>query len=235
MAVIPRQDTFKSMYDDLERRIKALESAPVADRMSTQGGRFVVTDAAHSGSNAAVFGSDPTGASAGIGVWVGSWDAGATPAAVRTVLQVDSVNGWAKPGWPINMLPSPFGGGFYVASALATVYTASGTMTELYRCDFDGVGANISYDLVYSCSATTMDWQLQIEQLGGSLQTIASGTGVSGASQVVNTVAIPSSCFVPSTGTNPRGRSYSMRLSARVASGAGNVTAAPTCAWRNLG
>lgn len=239
LAELPRLASDAALFADIDRRLRALETAPVADHMSVRNGRLVVLDGANNNSNAAVFGSDPTGSTAGIGIWIGTYDAGATPPAPRALMQVDSVNGWAKPGWPLIMLPSPFGGGFYAGNPTNTpvVFTNSGTMTELYRCDFDSVGANISYDIVVQNLATTMDWQLQIaENTGGTLQTIASVTGFAGGSAQVNgTVAIPTSCLAPASGTNPRGRFLTMRLSARVATGAGNVTAAPTTQWRNKG
>lgn len=235
------------IFKEIERRLRAIETAPMLALASMQRGVIIIyndagIDVFQVGRNPIsgayqIISFDAAGRSiTSIGDLSGAGNYGfrlkdATSES-RDVLRFDST-GWALPFWPITMMPSPFGGGTYQAG-VASICTSSGTFTELYRADADTVGASLSWQIVRSLgAATTLDWRIRCaETPSGVMTTVVSGTGV-GTGSDSGTTTIPSASFNAGTGTDPRGRHMSFRLEVRVASGAGNVYAAPASTWSN--
>ena len=227
MPELPQMSTLVSLLADIDRRLRALETAPVANHMSVLDGSFQVLDAAL---NTIVF----------LGKFGSSYGMMVSPppdtdGLQRPVFRVNTTSGVAWPWLPIPVMASPVGGGT-MQVGFASLVTNSGTMTELYRGDFASTAGQVQYDLslVLGGGVTSADWQLTCAEVGGGTPTvIASASAVTVGTQYAATVAIPSACLIPTTGVDPRGRSLTLRLSARVAGGAGFVTIAPNSAPLN--
>lgn len=218
MTTNPPQDLGTEL-EDIKRRLKALETAPRAAFTSIKEGTLEIRDDADNllvelGKIDTVYGiriSSDTG---------------------QEILNINNVQGHDFPRMPVVLVPSPDGGGFFTTSKAAVV-TTSTSWKELYRGDFSSVGTTIRYDMIVQAltAGATLDWRIMIAEVGGTLTQAASGTGTSTASQVASTFSIPAACLI--SGTDPRGRSMSIRVEAQRATGSGEVFAAPTSPFLN--
>lgn len=250
MSEIIQPEQLSRLLAEIRSRLHALETAPRAVVTSLSGGSIIVYDDA--GLEVLQYGRNPINGSYGLVMFndtggatitVGDFSAGnrgfrvksqlnAHPTANQDLFRI-SEDGWEFPRMQIPLTPSPGGGGTY-QTGVPQLVTNSGSYVELHRCDFDSVGATISYDLFRYVGAgvTTMDWRLRVYEVGGGTpQTLASQTGQGSSGQAAGSATIPTSCIL--SGTDVRGRNMTLRLEALVATGAGYTGIAPATPLQN--
>lgn len=91
------------------------------------------------------------------------------------------------------------------------------TYTELWRGDFDCIGTLIDFDIFVFPNGGDMDWRILVYEYGAASNPVA---GI--AHELTNTqrggptatITIPATSLVTGTGTNPVGRSMTMRIEA---------------------
>ena len=230
MGAVPQPDSLASMFDELDRRLRALESGARATNTSVQDGSFQVLDAA--GNSLVRLGKLPNG---GTGIQISNANG-------RQLLDVDSVFGWGEPFQLLPMVPGPAG---VMQSQPPFASTSSAALTELYRVDFWASGglvvvANLVQTYVGS-GVTGMAWQITAFETAsfvngnvpGVETVVASGTtSVAGTVSITNGggtgLALPAAGISPGrTGTDPRGGAWTLRFKAQVTAGSGFCSLAP--------
>jgi len=94
-----------------------------------------------------------------------------------------------------------------------------GTYVELWRTDFWSVGSKIDYDLSVYANAGNMTWQILCYEYGGASSTVAVGpTTETTNTQRSGTFTIPTAGLA--NGTDPAGRNMTIRVQAKINSGA---------------
>ncbi|GIU90432.1 MAG: hypothetical protein KatS3mg010_1531 [Acidimicrobiia bacterium] len=101
--------------------------------------------------------------------------------------------------------------------------TTNVAYTDLWIGQFYSQGPDVFLaDWCATNGAQTMDYRVLIRQRGGgSFVTLVEVTGISNTTAAqLNTVAIPASCFIPDSGTDPLGREFDVVWQARRTAGA---------------
>lgn len=218
----------KAMFDDLRRRILALETAPALTFASQKGGSFTILDPA-TGNPLVVLGQQPAAAGGGYGLSVRNANG-------RYIFAADTVAGQGAPYLTIPMSP---GTASSLISATPFFGTTAVTSTECYLGDFWASGGSLQAApiLYVGAGVTSAAWAVTVQETAcwannytvGTETVLVSGTAtVTG--QVWGTVtAIPAAAISAGrTGTDPRGSTFRVRYKANVAAGAGSVSLAPT-------
>lgn len=210
MAADPLQpETVTSILRDFERRLRNLETAPRAVATSVSAGAFSINDA--DGNELVRLGLLDDGGNYGIQV---TNDQGGR---VFRVTQ----NGMREPSWPLAITPAPtapVGNGSTMRAG-----TTSATYTELWRADFYCTGYGISFDFYEFPNGGNMDWRAMVYEVGGgSPAELFTRTGVTANAQYAAGLSIPTDGLaIP--GSDPIGKSLTMRIEARRNSGSNSV------------
>jgi hypothetical protein len=191
---------------DLERRIGALEGAPLI-------GSNLTTVDPTSGTNPVIVGKLPDDT---YGILIVNENG--------RVVQQSGTAGFVAPQQAIPMFPN---GGASVSTSFRPG-TTSGSFTELWRGDFWSTAPDVSYDLVVFPNAGNMDWRIRVYEYGtpanGTPTVAASGAGETANIERSGSFTIPSACLV--SGTDPVGRRMTIRVEAKRNSGSAQVDVA---------
>jgi hypothetical protein len=104
--------------------------------------------------------------------------------------------------------------------------TNNAAFTELWRGDFWSFGSKVDYDLTVFANGGNMSWQIKCFETGGGTPTVVVGPNTETTNvQRAGTFTIPTAGLV--SGTDPAGRFMTIRIEARLNSGATTADVTP--------
>jgi hypothetical protein len=207
MGEMVRSDDFASTLADHERRLKVQESTSRLISSSIRDGSLTLQDA--NGVGIVVLGKQPNGTH-GISV---------LDANGQTLFRITSEEGQVAPRGTV---PISWSLGSFLAGSTTQSFrpgTSNAAFTELWRGDFWSVGSKVDYDLTAYANGGNMTWQIKCYEVSGGTPTVVVGpTTETTNAQRSGTFTIPAACLA--SGTDPAGRFMTVRVEAKLNSGA---------------
>jgi hypothetical protein len=214
-AVPPKRSTSQAQVDDLERRVRALESAPRAAFTAVNNGTFSVLD--ENGTLVCQmdqFGFIQFTPSGNEQVRIGKLQEGPDRYGIRIRKDTGAIVFYvADTG---DVLPD-----FRVPWVSFDIFaeTDSAVYIDVYKHRFYSMANGIDYHIFAVPNAgNTMDVRIRAQEVGGTLVTVDEVTGITVNTNITGPFAIPASALI--SGTDPVGREIEVRYEMRRTAGA---------------